>query len=298
VYSIDVASGVTPPSIRLSCGDHSFPLVPHDLALDLISRLGFDGVNLVLWGNRSKVNPDDVRSDPSGWADRLGESLRSRALEVADLVCIAWTDYETLALNHPDAAERQRSMAFFTDMVEFAACLGVPGMTILPGIDWPDEEHEESLARVADELAPRVAAAAAAGVALSIEPHVGSVCHTPAEVMAICEQVPDVSVTLDYTHFLSEGFAEVDVDPLLVRTRHLHARGGAAGRIQTPWSENTIDYDRIVGRLVDDGYDGFVAIEYCWVDWEGMNNVDVISESVILRDHLRALPGVTAGSLS
>ena len=275
--------------IRLSCGDHSFPLIPHDLALDVIAGLGFDGVNLVLWGNRSEIQPEAVRADPAGWAGRVVERLRVRSLAIGDLVCIPWTDYETLAVNHPLEAERERSLGFFTDMLDFAQRIGAPGITILPGLDWPDESHEESLARTARELVPRVAEAQEHGVPLSIEPHVGSVCHNPADVEWLCAQVPGVTVTLDYTHFVSLGIAEAEIDPLLARTRHLHTRGGANGRIQTPLSDNTIDYERIVGRLIDAGYEGFIAVEYCWIDWEGMNNVDVISESVILRDRLRAM---------
>ena len=281
--------GAPAPPIRLSCGDHSFPLISHDLALDVIAGLGFDGVNLVLWGNRSDIRPDDVRSDPAGWAGRVLERLRVRSLEVADLVCIPWTDYETMAVNHPLAAERERSIGFFADMLDFAQRIAAPGITILPGLDWPQESHEESLARTAHELLPRVAAAQACGVPLSIEPHVGSVCHGPADVEWVLGRVPGLTVTLDYTHFVSEGVLEVEIDPLLARTRHLHARGGANGRIQTPLSASTIDYERIVALLLDSGYSGFIAVEYCWVDWEGMNNVDVISESVILRDRLRAM---------
>ena len=40
--------------------------------------------------------------------------------------------------------------------------------------------------------------------------------------------------------------------------------------------------------LSDAGYDGYINVEYVWVDWGGMNEVDVISETVLMRDRLRA----------
>ena len=274
--------------MRLSCGDHSFPLVPHETVLDIVAALGFDGLNLVLWGNRSHVRPDAIRADVAGWAGRLEERIRGRGLEIADLVCIPWTDYETLAVNHPDVAERERSRAFFGDMLDFAVRLGVPGLTLLPGIDWPDEPHEASLARALGELEPRLAEARDRGVPLSIEPHVGSVCEKPGDAAWLCETLPGLQLTLDYTHFVSLGFAESEVDPLVPHTRHFHARGGANGRLQTSLAENSIDYERIIDLLARSGYDGHIAVEYVWVEVEGMAAVDVLSETVMMRDRLLA----------
>jgi sugar phosphate isomerase/epimerase len=277
------------PNIRLSCGDHSFPLLPHELVVDLIAGLGFDGLNLIIWGNRSSVRPDEIRADVSGWAGRLAERVRSRGLEFADIVAIPWTDYESLALNHPDPEERERSFAFFADMLELTVRLGAPTLTMLPGVDWPGESHEESLERCSRELKPRIAAAKDCGVGYSIEPHLGSVCQSLADVERLCGALPDLTLTLDYTHFVVQGFAEEDIDSLLPRTRHLHVRGGNRERIQASNAVNTIDNPRILRQLASLGYDGYVAIEYVWNDWEGMNDIDVLSETVILRDQLREL---------
>jgi sugar phosphate isomerase/epimerase len=291
---IDAIEGwplVTNPdmTVRLSCGDHSFPLVPHELALDLIATLGFEGLNLVIWGTRSEVRPDQVQDDVARWAGRLEERVRSRGLEFADVVCIPANDYATLALNHPDPAERERSFAFFEDMLEFTARLGAPGLTMLPGIDWPHEGHEDSLARAAEVLPARIEAARGRGVGFSIEPHLGSVCQTPADAAWLCEAAPGLELTLDYTHFVAQGFEEVDVDSLLAQTRHIHARGGASGRLQVSFADNSIDYERIVDLLREADYEGFVAVEYVWHEAEGLNEVDVLSETVILRDRLQAL---------
>jgi sugar phosphate isomerase/epimerase len=274
--------------MRLSCGDHSFPALPHEAVVELIATLDFEGVNLVLWGDRSRVRLSEVRRDVAGWAGRLNERVLGRGLEFGDIVCIAAAEYETLALNHPDTAERLSGRALFEDMLELNVRLGSPGLTMLPGIDWPDEQHETSLERAAEELQLRVALAQERGVPYSIEPHLGSVCHTPAEVAWLCEQAPGLTLTLDYTHWVAAGFEETASDQLLPYTRHFHARGGAPDRVQTPLKENTIDYERIVDALVAQGYDGFVCVEYVWTEWDGFNNVDVLSETAIMRDRVRA----------
>src|SRR6266545_26211 len=36
-------------------------------------------------------------------------------------------------------------------------------------------------------------------------------------------------------------------------------------------------------------YTGYVGVEYVWIDWERCNEVDNLSEAILLRDHLRSI---------
>jgi sugar phosphate isomerase/epimerase len=272
--------------MQLSCGDHSFPVLPHEQTVELVKMLGFDAFDLAVMGNRSHVRPEDIRDDIPGWAGRLEERIRGRGLEIADVFCIPWTDFAVMAPNNPDAAERERGTELFRDMLELTVRMGAPGLTMVPGLDFPHESHEESLARAAEELARRADEARAAGVRFSIEPHVGSVCGTPEDVARLVELAPGLELTLDYTHYVSQGFADADVEPLVAHARHFHARGGAPGRVQCALKDSTIDYGRAVDALRDAGYDGALAVEYVWIDWERCNECDNVSETVILRDRL------------
>jgi sugar phosphate isomerase/epimerase len=262
-------------------------MLPHTVALDLIAGLGFEGHDLTLVaGDRGVVSLDEVRKDIPGWAGRLEERIRGRGLEIADVA--AWSDYKTMAPNHPDPVERENGLALFRDVLALATALGAPGLTMVPGIDWPDESHEESLARAGQELERRALEAAEHGLRFSVEPHVGSVCRTPADAMRLCELAPTLTYTLDYSHYVCQGFSDEDIEPLLAHAGHLHARGAADGRMQAPLAENTIDYERFVDQLGKRDYDGFLSVEYVWISWGGLNDVDVISETVMLRDLLRA----------
>jgi sugar phosphate isomerase/epimerase len=275
-------------SVRLSCGDHSFPVLPHEQTVELVRMLGFEAFDLAVMGNRSHIRPEVIREDIAGWAGRLDERIRGRGLEIADVFCIPWTDFATMAPNNPDDAERERGSAMFRDMLELTVRLGAPGLTMVPGIDFPHESHDASLARAADELGRRAAAAREAGVRFSIEPHVGSVCGTPSDVAQLVELAPGLELTLDYTHYVSQGFAEAELEPLLPHARHFHARGGALGRVQCALKDSTIDYGRAVQALMASGYDGALAVEYVWIDCERCNECDNVSETIILRDRLRA----------
>ncbi len=274
--------------MRLSCGDHSFPVLPHEQTVELVRMLGFDSFDLAVMGNRSHVRPEVIREDIPAWAGRLEERIRGRGLDIADVFCIPWTDFATMAPNNPDMAERDRGTALFRDMLELTVRLGAPGLTMVPGIDWPHESHEESLARAARELGRRADECRNAGVRFSIEPHVGSVCGTPEDVARLVELAPGLELTLDYTHYVSQGFSEAQLEPLLRNARHVHARGGAPGRVQCALKDSTIDYGRVVEALIETGYDGAVALEYVWIDWERCNECDNVSETIILRDRLLA----------
>jgi sugar phosphate isomerase/epimerase len=275
--------------VKLACADDTFRLLrPHRAALELVAALGVEGVDLFLAGNRSSIRPEDVRDDVAGTAERISADLHATGLAPSDVFVIPWSDLETMAPNHPDAAERERSRGLFRDMLELAARLGAPGLTILPGIHWPRESHADSFGRAAEELAWRSEQARREGLRFSVEPHVGSVAETPALAVALVEAAPGLEVTLDYSHFVRQGLQEEAADVLAHHARHVHVRGGTPERIQASIRENTIDFERMLGVLEDAGYEGYLTLEYVWLQWERCNECDNLSETILLRDRLRA----------
>jgi sugar phosphate isomerase/epimerase len=272
--------------MKLSCGNGSFPLLDNDTSVELVSRLRFEGYDLMLAGNRPSMPVDEITRDTATWGQTFKNRFASRGLVCSDIFCIPWSDYETMSPNHPDAAERARGRSLFRSMLELCDHLDAPGITMLPGTDWPGESHEDSLERAAEELGLRAAEARARGRRLSVEPHIDSVCVTPEDAARLCELAPGLQLTLDYTHYVAKGFDESEIELLLPHTGHVHTRGGCVGRVQAPVKDNTIDYDRMVDLLGDQGYTSYLAVEYSWVDWEGMNEADVISETILMRDWL------------
>ena len=275
--------------MRLSLTDNTFRLLePWERVLDVARLLEIDAIDVCLMGNRSHLRPETVRDDLSGTANRIVTALAERSLVVSDLFCIPWTDFERFAPNHPDASERERSNALFDDMLELADRIGAPGMTILPGIDWPGETHGASLRRSAGELLARTTRARERGLRLSIEPHLGSVAQTPQSADELCTLAPGLELTLDYSHFVYQGFDHDQIAVLCPRARHVHVRGARGGRMQAPLRESTIDFEGMVEALDAAGYRGDLSLEYLWIDWEHLNECDTLSETILLRDRLRA----------
>jgi sugar phosphate isomerase/epimerase len=279
--------------VRLACADDSFRLLrPHRAALELVAALGVEGVDLFLAGNRSIVRPEDIRDDLAGAAARISRDLQDLGLTVSDLFVIPWTDLETMAPNHPDPEQREASRALFLDMLELATRVGAPGMTTLPGIQWPAESYEDSLGRAGEELGWRAERARREGLSFSVEPHVGSVVPTPERALQLVERAPGLQITLDYTHFVCQDIAEESADVLIPFTRHVHIRGATAARVQASVRDSSIDFERMVRALKAGGYDGFLTLEYVWLQWEGCHECDNLAETILLRDRvLAALAG-------
>jgi len=275
--------------IRLSCADNTFRLVqPWESAVEMIRLLGIEAVDVCLMGNRSHLRPEDVRDDLPAAGARITRGLAERGLAVSDLFCIPWTDFERYAPNHPDPRYRASSRALFADMLELAERIEAPGITMLPGIDWPGETHDDSFDRAVEELGWRATQGRARGVRLSVEPHFGSIAEDPLEAKRLCERADGLELTLDYSHFVYQGFPEEDVEPLVAHARHLHARGARKDRMQCALKLSTIDFERMLDVAAEAGYDGDVGLEYLWIDWEHLNECDTVSETILLRDRLQA----------
>ena len=97
-----------------------------------------------------------------------------------------------------------------------------------------------------------------------------------------------MEMTLDYSHFVRQGLPEKDADVLIPFTRHVHVRGASGRRVQEAIRENTLDFERIVGALAAGAYDGYLTLEYVWLEWEHCHECDNLAESILLRDRLRA----------
>ncbi len=109
-----------------------------------------------------------------------------------------------------------------------------------------------------------------------------------AAAARLVRSVPGLTLTLDYTHFTRCGIPDAEVEPLIAHASHFHARCARDGRLQASFQENTIDYARVLDVMRQVGYSGYVGVEYVWIDWEHCNEVDNLSETVLLRDHLRS----------
>jgi sugar phosphate isomerase/epimerase len=274
--------------LKLATADYSFPLLEWEQALRLAADIGMQGFDVALFAGRSHLNPDEVLANPSPAAACVSRAVEAQGLEIADVFGQPGKVFQENAPNDPDPAVRQRAAEFFYRILDFTARANARHLSILPGIHFPEESYEDSLKRSADELAWRCEAAEKVGVCFAVEAHLGSIVPTPDQARRLLDMVPALTLTLDYGHFTYQGIPDDQIEPLLGRASHFHARCGCKGRLQAPLKQNTIDFARALRALERDHYTGFVTLEYVWIDWEHCNEVDNISETILLRNLFRS----------
>lgn len=275
-------------NLKLACADFTFPLLRHDRALNLIAALEMDGVDVGLFEGRSHLWPSKEFENTAVNATALSQKLADRGLRPADVFLQMDPDFIPYAINQPEDARRQKARDWFERTLEYAARLGAPHVTTLPGVLFESEESaEDSWARSQTELAWRVERAKAANIVFGVEAHVGSLAPNPGEALRLVEGVPGLTLTLDYTHFTRIGLPDSVVEPLIPHASHFHVRGAKEGRLQCNFKDNTIDYARVIEAMKEAGYNGYLGIEYVWIDWEHCNESDNVSETVLFRDFIR-----------
>lgn len=274
-------------NLRLASADYTFPLLPHRDALKIVSMLGFEGLDIGIFQDRSHLQPSHILGRLPQAAAELSAQVRDVGLKIADIFYQA-SAHSVVAANHPDDAERAKGRDLFLRMMEFALRCNAPHMTSLPGVEWEGIPHDTSLKRSAEELAWRAEQAKQAGIIYAVEAHLGSVAPTPAAARELIALSPGLTLTLDYTHYTYQGISDDECETLMPFASHFHARCARKTRLQTLFTENTIDYPRVLRAMESTGYAGYVGVEYVWDKWEHTNEVDNVSETVLLRDHLLA----------
>lgn len=103
------------------------------------------------------------------------------------------------------------------------------------------------------------------------------------------DDVPGLSFTLDHSHFVFHGMPYEHIALMHPHGTRRHARQTALSQLQSQFDEGTIDFGRIVADLKHDGYDGVMALEVVTTPWLGLNHMDVLTETILLRDRMRGL---------
>ena len=275
--------------LKFACADFTFPLLKHDDALTLIAMMGFDGVDIGLFEGRSHLKPCGQFGDIARNARELRAKAQSRGISVADVFLQSSPDFKERAVNHPEKSRREEAREMFHKCLEYSAECGSSHMTALPGVNYDELGAEKSYALCCDELAYRCEEAKKAGVIFSVEAHIGSIVPAPQDALRLVSDVPGLTLTLDFTHFMRMGVDTAAGLPLVAKASHFHARSAANGRLQTIFAENTIDYPSIIKEMKASGYNGYIGVEYTWQEWENCNRVDNVSESILMINYLKKL---------
>ena len=273
--------------LKLSCADFTFPLVTHDQSLDIIQMLGFQGVDVGLFEKRSHLWPSREFRSVNKSAQQLARRIHDRGMVVGDVFLQMAPDAAPFAINHPQSSRRRKTREWFRKTLDYANRCGAKHVTITPGVPHPSESRLASYRRCLQELPWYISQAQDHDIVFAVEPHVGSIVPRPASALKLARDLPDLTYSLDYTHFTRCGIPDVQVEPLLNKASHFHVRGARRGRLQANFKDNVIDYQHILRRMKQINYRGWLGIEYVRTDWERCNESDNLCETILYRDFLQ-----------
>lgn len=284
-------------ALKFTCSDFTFPMLAHRRALQLLRLLDFDSVDLGVFAGGTHLQPSDVAKDPTAKAKEVKQLLDQVGLQASDVFLISAAPIGSRELNHPEPSVRNELREIFTATVTFAQALGSSHITTLPGAPGATPaEADDAMKRSAEETTWRVEKAREAGITYSIEPALGSVASTPEKALQLLGLADDLTLTLDYTHFMCQGIDNGVVHALLPHAAHFHARCAKPGVAQTIIQENEVDYPAVVNWMRANSYRGYVCLEYAWMDFMGLNRTDNVSETILLRERLQQLVIASANS--
>ncbi|MFQ3567036.1 MAG: sugar phosphate isomerase/epimerase [Aggregatilineales bacterium] len=261
----------------------------HDLTLleafGTIARLGFRWVDI---GSGPNLNALKAAANPERAADEINADLALYDLAVSDLYLLL------PRICSEDEERRSKERELFSALLPLAQAIRAPGITVSPGLATPtavdDAPATAALDRAAESLRAMLAEAQAAGLRLSIEPHLDSIAPTPEQALALLAAVPGLELTLDWADLTYQNFTHEQIAALLPHARHLHIRQTARRQLQSTFERGRIDLRRFIDELIAANYTGTICIETLNMPGRhGAVKINPLIETVRLRDALRDL---------
>jgi len=271
--------------MRLTVSSYSFEAIPLEGALAVVQAMGFKGTDIGGFHKRGRASlePDAVGANPQEYADHLKRLLDKYELYAFDYFVQFGSSPDERALTDPDRAMLEQNYQSIDGIGRFCKLVGIPTVTVLPGVDVPSQPQEHNLDLAGKGLKHYVEICGTYGVTVCFEPHMGSVAHTPELALNVVERAPGVKLAVDYSHFVLQSIPVERIHPLLAHAGHFHIRPARPGKLQTRWVEGTIDFLDIIQRLKGLAYEHCLSIEYVCQEWFDANQLDTLSETMVAK---------------
>lgn len=242
--------------VGLGFGTYAHWMLAWEDSLELIARIGYDGLELAVMPDWPTEPARLSRSDRARLRARIGDlGLRLPALlenlRAADAVAPASTNLERL----------QRVLELGMDLAPDNPPVVETVLGRSPS-EWDEVKH-----RIADEVGEWTLAAAEAATVICFKPHVGNAVNDIDRSLWLMNQVdsPYLRCTYDYSHLWLAGHDLVEsLEVLIPKCSYVHLkdaeRTDSGHRFLLPGDGNT-DYGELFGQIGRLGYRGFATVE-------------------------------------
>lgn len=275
---------VMPKSMPLSGAAWSFVGATLQESVGVYRALGISAVDLIALPGTT-LDSQALIQNPAKEAKRIN----GIKVQVANLIFNFAAGFSERAINHRDPEIRANNLKEFHAAAEFCQRCSIPSVTVLPGVLQKGWSRKKSLAIAAEMLNQLTQIAARRGVILAFEAHVGSILESPKDTLVFLQANPQLRLTLDYSHFVFNSHSQQDIDALIPYAAHVHLRQGAKRALQSRWENGVIDFSALLHKLKAARYNGYLAIEYEHDAWLDLDRVDVITETIKMRNLVRSV---------
>jgi sugar phosphate isomerase/epimerase len=269
--------------MKLTITSWSFPKCTLEEAAGIARALSFEAMDIGAYPGGHLDREAMLKSEPSEI-----DHVKALGLAVSNIYFTFGAGFTERALNTPDKKIRRKNRDDFKHVVEFCAAVGCPSIMLLPGILHAGQTKQDALQTCVEACQELRAISYPAGIDIALEPHVMGLLETPEDTLHVLHFVPEVRLALDYSHFVTLGYTQSQIDPLCAFAAHVHLRQSKPGFLQTRLEYGTLNFPVMLDTLRREGYDGYLAVEYVHQDYLQTDNVDVMSETIKMRDHIRA----------
>jgi sugar phosphate isomerase/epimerase len=274
-------SSIKQSSIKLSATSWSFPYCTLQEIVGILKALGIGAVDLGFF-YRANIGKDKLLASPK----KLANELKKYDITLSNLYYLFGN---TLAERNLASSKYQKeNLEDFKKAMVFCKAAEIPSVMLLPGVINKGQGRKEALAQTAKNLNALMPIAKAAGVTLTIEPHVHSYLESPSLVLELLGRVPELKLTLDYAHFVCLGYRQEEIDVLAPYVAHVHLRQARPGVLQAKLDEGTINFPALLAMLRECGYQGYLSLEYVHQSYMNTLHDDVLTETVRMRDLVRS----------
>ncbi|MFJ3197347.1 sugar phosphate isomerase/epimerase family protein [Streptomyces griseoviridis] len=256
-----------PTSLRFGYGTNGLADLRLDDALSLLADLGYDGVGLTLDHMHLDPFAPDLPTRVKHVARRLDSLGLDVTVETGARYVLDPRRKHGPSLLDPDPDDRARRVDLLLRAVDIAADLGAHAVHCFSGVTPADTTSDTAWNRLADALAPVLAAAATAGVPLAVEPEPGHLLATLADFHHLRRTLGDpdhLGLTLDLGHCQClEPLPPADcVRAAAPWLRHVQIEDMRRGvHEHLPFGTGEIDFPPVLAALAATGYQGLTVVE-------------------------------------
>ncbi len=188
--------------------------------LQLVHEFGFSRVDIAVGGSNAHFSPVEVAQNPRRFADEVRRETEHFALTPNECFVLNFDE----PINTPDLKQRKETRDLFVGLCEFAQMANFKSVLLIPGPIYPELGERASLDLAVNAFSDLVKIAISRNLQLNIEADYESCAHTPEAAKELCQRVPGLGLTLDYSHFICQDIAPERIEILHPYTRHIHIR--------------------------------------------------------------------------